>query len=81
MDAKVLIALVALAGVAGPAAAADSPPAPVSAQSPAPRPAYQCPTAVYLNCMPPISAERRESCAKDYLAWVQVHCPKTQIVY
>jgi len=80
MDAKVLIALAALAGVAGPAAA-DAPSAAVPAQSPAPRPAYQCPTAVYLNCMPPISADRRESCAKDYLAWVQTHCPKTQIVH
>jgi hypothetical protein len=82
---KPLIGLIFLAGAAGPAGAADAPrtgqatgPA---VERPKPQAEYQCPTTSYLNCMPPIGADRRQSCSKDYIAWVQKNCPKTQIVY
>jgi hypothetical protein len=77
MTAKVLIVLAGLAAAA-PAAAADAPPPP---QTAVPRPEYRCPTTGYLNCMPPIAADRRQACAKDYVAWVAKNCPKTQVVY
>jgi hypothetical protein len=81
MAAKALIAFAIVAGL--PAlAAADTPPVPALQPPAAAAPAdYRCPTTAYLNCMPPISDDRRASCAKDYVAWVQLHCPNTQVVY
>ena len=81
MGRKRLIALALLAGAAVPVRAADAP-APGPAQAaPKPPQEYHCPPTAYINCMPPISADRRESCSKDYIAWVQAHCPNSQIVY
>jgi hypothetical protein len=85
MRLKLLIALALFVGAAVPAGAADAPlpsqPIGPAQEGPKRQPEYQCPTAQYLNCMPPITADRRPSCSKDYIAWVQAHCPKTQVVY
>jgi len=85
MILKPLIGLALLAAVAIPAGAADAPPGgPVAGPAqagPQPQPDYHCPTTPYLNCMPPIGEDRRQACSKEYVAWVQAHCPKTQIVY
>jgi hypothetical protein len=83
MRLKPLIALVLLAGAAAPSWAADGPltgqvTGPAQA---APKPDYHCPPAAYLNCMPPITEDRRQSCSKDYVAWVKANCPNTQVVY
>jgi hypothetical protein len=80
MGLKRLIALALLAGAAIPVRAADAP-APGSPQAAPKLPQeYHCPpTAIHF--MPPISDDRRESCSKDYIAWVQAHCPNSQIVY
>jgi hypothetical protein len=81
MRLKVLIALALLAGAAVPARAADAPvPGPAQA-APKPPPDYHCPPTAYINCMPPISDDRRESCSKDYIVWVQTHCPNSQVAY
>ena len=81
MGRKQLIALAFLAGAAVPAVAADGPITGPAQDAAKPRPDYHCPPTAYLNCMPPITADRREACSKDYVAWVQAHCPNTQVVY
>jgi hypothetical protein len=85
MRLKLLIALAFLAGAGAPVWAADAPlPGPVTGpaqQPPKPQPDYHCPPTAYINCMPPITEDRRQSCSKDYIAWVQSHCPNSQVVY
>lgn len=80
-----LITLALLASAAATAWAADGPltgqvtgPA---QEGPKPQPDYHCPPAAYINCMPPITEDRRQSCSKDYIAWVQANCPNTQVGY
>lgn len=81
MRLKPLIALALLAGTAVPASAADAPVMGPAQDGAKLRPDYHCPPTAYLNCMPPITEDRRQSCSKDYIAWVQANCPNTQIVY
>lgn len=85
MRMKLLIGLVFFAASAVPAGAADTPlggqAVDSAQQGQPPRPDYHCPTTSYLNCMPPITEARRQACSKDYIAWVQKNCPKTQVVY
>lgn len=70
-----------LASAAVPAWAADAPPMGPAQERPKPPPDYHCPPTPYINCMPPITEDRRASCSKDYIAWVQTHCPNSQVVY
>jgi hypothetical protein len=79
----------ALAGPASavePAMAPESPPAASSdsqakqAVEPGKFP-HQCPKSAYLNCMPPVSAELRPFCHRDYIEWAKSHCPHFEVVY
>jgi hypothetical protein len=74
MGRKRLIALAFLIGTAVPAVAADGPVSGPAQEGAKPRPDYHCPPTAYLNCMPPITADRREACSRGYIAWVQAHC-------
>ena len=40
-----------------------------------------CPETGYVNCMPPISAERRARCSREYIEWMKEHCPGAKVVY
>lgn len=40
----------------------------------APEPSYECPTQSSINCMPPVSASKRDVCDHDYRAWAQQNC-------
>jgi hypothetical protein len=80
MGPKRLIARAFLAGAVVPAWAAEAP-LTGKAQEGAKPPDYHCPPTAYINCMPPITEDRRQSYSKDYIAWVQANCPNTQVVY
>jgi hypothetical protein len=69
-----------LAGVAVSAQAADVPAPGPTGEATKP-PDDHCPPTAYINCMPPITEDRREACSKDYIAQVEAHCPNTQVVY
>ncbi len=41
----------------------------------------RCPETGYVNCMPPVSEERRERCNREYIEWMKEHCPGAKVVY
>ena len=41
----------------------------------------RCPETAYVNCMPPISEERRARCNREYIEWMKEHCPGAKVVY
>ena len=42
---------------------------------------YACPSAGYVNCMPPVERSARGLCDPEYLKWAKDHCPGLKIVY